>query len=121
MNAPEQDLRGETALCLMALLTWGEFHGGSPALIDGTIARFIAAPGPADPQISRAIANTRSALARHLEHGGHTPTWLPASVLALLQEPTTAKSSENRTEERTKEHHEEHQNHRRNRGQARGI
>jgi len=87
MTAFEEDLRGETALCLMALFCWIEHHGGRTVLIDGTIERFITAGKPHDPQISRAITNTRRALARHLQHGGHAPAWLPESIISLLKEP----------------------------------
>ena len=85
-RAADADLRGEVALCLMALLTWGESHGGLTPLIDGTVARFIAAPGPADPAITRAIDHTRAALARYVATGAAVPAWLPPSVLALLTE-----------------------------------
>jgi hypothetical protein len=86
MTAAESDLRGEVALAIMALMTWAEFHGGLSPLIDGTVERFINAGKP-DAGISRAITNTRRAIARYLEHGRRTPAWLPASVLALLKEP----------------------------------
>lgn len=89
----ESDLRGETAVCLMALMTWAEFHGGRTALIDGTIERFVTAGKPADPQITRAITNTRSALARYLERNGTAPAWLPASVLELINTPWCAADS----------------------------
>ena len=82
MTAAESDLRGEVALAIMALMTWAEFHGGLSPLIDGTVERFINAGKP-DAGISRAITNTRRAIARYLEHGRRTP----ASVLALLKEP----------------------------------
>jgi hypothetical protein len=86
MTAAESDLRGEVALAIMALMTWAEFHGGLSPLIDGTVERFINAGKP-DAGISRAITNTRRAIARYLEHGGRAPEWLPASVLTLLKEP----------------------------------
>jgi hypothetical protein len=86
MNAAETDLRGEVALAIMALMTWAEFHGGLSPLIDGTVERFINAGKP-DAGISRAITNTRRAIARYLEHGGRTPAWVPVSVANLLKEP----------------------------------
>jgi len=89
MKASESDLRGETALCLMALMSWIEFHGGRTALIDDTVERFVTAAQPADPAITRAITNTRQALARYLATGAAVPRWLPPSVLALLKEPST--------------------------------
>jgi len=85
LTGTEQDLRGEVALCLMALLSWAEFHGGLTPLIDGTVERFITAGRPADPGITRAIANTRSALARYVANGGHIPSWFPPSLTALLE------------------------------------
>jgi hypothetical protein len=90
MTAAESDLRGETALAIMALLTWAEFHGGITPIIDGTVERFITAGKPHDAGINRAIANTRSALARYIANGGRTPAWLPASVLSLVNEPWCA-------------------------------
>jgi len=90
MSAAEQDLRGDTAIAIMALLTWAEFHGGRTALIDGTIERFVTAGGDRDPQISRALANAKSSLARYLQHQKAPPKWLPASVLALINEPWCA-------------------------------
>jgi len=82
--ALEQDLHSQVAICLMALFCWVEFHGGRTALIDDTIERFIAAGGTPDPQISRAIANTRSVLARYLASGSDVPAWLPESIVNLL-------------------------------------
>jgi hypothetical protein len=64
--ALEQDLHGEVAICLAALLTWAEFHGGRTALIDGTISRFVCAGRPHDHGIDRAITTTSRALARYL-------------------------------------------------------
>jgi hypothetical protein len=87
--ALEEDLRGETALCLMALFSWSEFHGGLAPWIDRTVEKFLTVGQPADPQITRAITNTRRALARYLATGAAVPRWLPASVLALLKEPPT--------------------------------
>ncbi len=43
---------------------------------------------PADPGISRAIANTRKALARYVGNGGHVPAWFPPSLVHLLEAPT---------------------------------
>jgi hypothetical protein len=86
----EQDLRGETALCLMALYCWVEHHGGRTALIGDTIARFITAGGTPDPQISRAIANTRRALARYLERNNAAPAWLPQSLIDLIAADNSA-------------------------------
>jgi hypothetical protein len=98
MTTAETDLRGEVALCLMALLTWAEFHGGITPIIGGTVERFITAGKPADPGISRAINNTRRALAYHLEHGGRTPTkWPP---IELPQFRAIRNSNEQRTERR---------------------
>jgi hypothetical protein len=87
MTAAEQDLRGEICLSILAFLTFAEFHGGSAPLIDGTIDKWLCAGRPHDPQIARALTNTRRALAHYLEHGGRTPAWLPASVANLLKEP----------------------------------
>jgi hypothetical protein len=90
MTAAEEDLRGEVALCLMALLTWAEFHGGLTPLIDGTVERFITAGKPADPSITRAVANTRKALGNYLKHSSTAPAWLPQSIVDLLQETPIA-------------------------------
>ena len=89
-GALESDLHGQVAICLMALLSWAEFHGGRTALIDGTVERFVTAGKPADPQISRAIEHTSRALARYLERNTAAPAWLPPTILALLQETPIA-------------------------------
>lgn len=86
MSAAEQDLHGQVAICLMALFCWIEHHGGRTVLIDGTVERFIAAGGTSDPQISRAISNTRAVLARYVASGTAVPAWLPQSIVNLLKE-----------------------------------
>ena len=86
MNAAESDLRGEVALAIMAFLTWAEFHGGAGTLLDGTVDRWLCAARPYDPQIARALANTRAALARYLARSGRAPEWLPASLAALIED-----------------------------------
>jgi hypothetical protein len=78
MNASEEVLRGETALCLMALL------------IDGTVERFVTV-GQSDPQVGRAIEHTRAALAR-FAGGAKVPAWLPQSIVTLLQETKNPQS-----------------------------
>lgn len=89
MTAAEYDLRGEVALTIMALLTWAQFHGGATSLLDGTVDRWLCAGRPHDPQIARALTNTRAALARFVAHGGKVPEWIPAPLVALIQaEPT---------------------------------
>jgi hypothetical protein len=85
MNAAESDLRGEVALAIMAFLTWAQFHGGVTPLLDGTVDRWLCAGRPHDPQIARALTNTREALARYLAGGGRVPQWLPASLAMLIQ------------------------------------
>jgi hypothetical protein len=90
MSEAEQDLRSDVAVCLMALFSWVEFHGGRTVLIDDTIARFICAGRPADTGITRAFGNARSSLARYLQHQKAPPSWLPASVLALINTPWCA-------------------------------
>ena len=94
MTAAEQDLHGQVAICLMALLSWAEFHGGRTALIDDTISRFVCAGRPHDAGIDRAFSHTRIALARYLEHCARPPAWLPPSVLALLKAPVEAHRSD---------------------------
>jgi hypothetical protein len=79
MNASEEVLRGETALCLMALL------------IDGTVERFVTV-GQSDPQVGRAIEHTRAALARYIAGGAKVPAWLPQSIVTLLQETKNPQS-----------------------------
>lgn len=86
MNAAEADLRGEVALVVMALLTWAQFHGGATSLLDGTVDRWLCAGRPCDPQIARALTNTRTALARYLACGGRVPQWLPVSLIALIED-----------------------------------
>ena len=90
MTAAEQDLRGDVAICLMALFSWVEFHGGRTVLIDDTIERFITAGGSADLSITRAIGTARSSLARYLQFQKVPPAWLPASVLAIINTPWCA-------------------------------
>lgn len=58
-------LGGEVALAIMAYLTWAEFHGGATPLLDGTVDRWLCAGRPYDPQIARALTNTRNALGRY--------------------------------------------------------
>jgi hypothetical protein len=87
--AIEQDLRGETCLAILALLTWAEFHGGRTALIDDTIERFVTVGCPADHGITRALANTKRALARYLAGGCHVPAWMPAKLLETIEATDT--------------------------------
>jgi hypothetical protein len=90
MTAAEEDLRGETALAVMAYLTWAQFHGGAAPLLDGTVDRWLCVGRPYDPQIARALTNTRRALARYLERAGHSPEWIPSSLLeAINAKPET--------------------------------
>jgi hypothetical protein len=90
MSADEQDLRGEVALTLMALMSWAEmFRGGCRMLLDGSVAAWLEAGRPSDPQFARALTNTRRALARYVAHGGQVPVWVPASLLSLLKEQRT--------------------------------
>jgi hypothetical protein len=50
---------------------------------------WLCAGRPHDPQIARALTNTRAALARFVAHGGEVPEWIPPSLVALIQaEPT---------------------------------
>jgi hypothetical protein len=88
--ALEQDLHGEVAVCLAALFSWAEFHGGRTALIDGTISRFICAGRPHDHGIDRAIEHTRRALTRHLERNNAAPAWLPQSIITLITADNSA-------------------------------
>jgi hypothetical protein len=85
-GALESDLRGETCLAVLAFLTWAQFHGGATPLLDGTVDRWLCAGRPYDPQIARALTNTRRALARYLEHAGHSPEWVPTSLLEAINE-----------------------------------
>ena len=89
MTAAESDLRGEVALAVMAYLTWAEFHGGATPLLNGTVDRWLTAGKPDDPQIARALTNTRRALDRYVGHSGRTPEWFPASLLEALNAPCT--------------------------------
>ena len=86
MNAAESDLRSDTCIAVMALMTWAEFHGGRDALIGNTIERFVAAGGPDDPGITRALVKVRSHIARYIEQGGAVPSWFPPSLLALIRD-----------------------------------
>jgi hypothetical protein len=90
MNAAEQDLRGEICLAILAFLAFAEFHGGAAPLLDGTIDRWLCAGKPADPQIARALRNTRRVLNHYIASGGRIPAWVPASLLAALKEPSSA-------------------------------
>ena len=89
MTTAETDLHGEIALAIMAFLTWAQFHGGATRLLDGTVDRWLCAGRPYDPQIARALTNTRAALARYLVRGGRLPEWLPTSLVEALKEPGT--------------------------------
>ena len=85
--ALEQDLRGDTALAILAYLAWSDAHGGTKQLLDGSVAAWLTSGKPDDPQISRSLVKLRSQLARHVDHGGHVPEWFPASLLKALGEP----------------------------------
>jgi hypothetical protein len=86
----ESDLRGETALAIMAYLTWSQFHGGATPLLDGTVDRWICAGRPADPQIARSLVKLRSMLAYFIDHGGAVPSWFPPSLLEAIGTPWCA-------------------------------
>jgi len=77
------------ALAILAFLTFAVFHGGAAPLLDGTIDRWLTAGKPCDPQIARALTNTRRALARYVGSVGRVPEWLPASLLEALKEPSS--------------------------------
>ena len=102
MTALEQDLRGDTALAILAYLAWSEAHSDAAKMLDGSIAAWLTAGKPDDPGIGRALVKLRSQLARYVDRGGHVPGWFPASLLKALGEPCCvrdlAPSSADRTD-----------------------
>jgi hypothetical protein len=89
MTAAEEILRGETALAIMAFLSWAEmYRGGARVVLDGAISSWVTVGRPADLQIARALDHTRAALGRYLASGAKVPAWLPESIIALLKEHT---------------------------------
>ena len=91
MNAAEQDLRGEVALAIMAMLTWSEAHGGTKMLLDGSVSKWLTTGRPDVPGIARALKKLRYQLAQFIARGGHVPAWFPASLLKALGEPCCAR------------------------------
>jgi len=91
MTALEQDLRGEVALAIMAMLAWSEAHGGTQMLLDGSVSKWLTSGKPDDPGIGRALVKLRSQLGRFVGSGGHVPPWFPASLLKALGEPCCAR------------------------------
>jgi hypothetical protein len=83
----ECDLRGDTALAIMAMLSWSEAHGGTKMLLDGSVSKWLTSGKPDDPGIARALVKLRCQLARYVDRGGHVPEWFPASLLKALGEP----------------------------------
>jgi hypothetical protein len=90
MTAAESDLRGEVALAILAWLAWSDSHCDASKMLDGSIASWLTAGKPADPGISRALVKLRSHIARYVDHGGHVPEWIPASLLKAIGEPWCA-------------------------------
>jgi hypothetical protein len=84
MNSAEQDLRGDTALAILAYLAWSDAHCDARKMLDGSIAAWLTAGRPDDPGIGRALVKLRSQLARYVDHGGHVPEWFPPSLLKAL-------------------------------------
>jgi hypothetical protein len=93
-SVAEQDLRGDVAVCLMALISWAERTGGLTPLIDGTVERFLCSGRPCDPGISQAIDRARLSLGKYIANGGNVPSWLPASVLGLLTDSVAHEATE---------------------------
>jgi hypothetical protein len=88
--ALEQDLRGDTALAILAYLAWSDAHGGTKQLLDGSVAAWLTSGKPDDPQISRSLTKLRTQLARYVAQGGHVPGWFPPKLLEALGEPRCA-------------------------------
>jgi hypothetical protein len=84
--ALESDLRGDTALAILAYLAWSDGHCDARKMLDGSIGAWLTAGRPDEPQISRSLAKLRSQLARYVDHGGAVPSWFPASLLKALRE-----------------------------------
>jgi hypothetical protein len=91
MNAAEQDLRGDTTLAILAYLAWSDGHCDARRMLDGSIAAWLTAGRPDDPGIARALKKLRSQLAQFVAHGGHVPSWFPASLLKAIGEPCCAR------------------------------
>jgi hypothetical protein len=85
-GALESDLRGEVCLAILAWLAWADAHSDARKMLDGSIAAWLTAGRPDDPQISRSLAKLRSQLAQFIAHGGHVPAWFPASLLEAINE-----------------------------------
>ena len=86
----ESDLRGETALAILAYLAWADGHSDARRMLNGSIAAWLTAGKPDDPQIARALIKLRSQLARFIDHGGAVPSWFPPSLLEAIGEPWCA-------------------------------
>ena len=86
-GALEQDLRGDTALAILAYLAWSDGHSDARKMLDGSIAAWLTAGRPDDPQILRSLVKLRGHLARYIDRSGHVPQWFPASLLKALGKP----------------------------------
>jgi hypothetical protein len=89
-GALEQDLRGDTALAILAYLAWADSHCDARKMLDGSISAWLTAGKPDDPQISRSLVKLRSQLACYVDHGGAVPSWFPSSLLKAIGEPWCA-------------------------------
>jgi len=86
MNSAEQDLRGDTALAIMAYLAWSDSHCDARKMLDGSISAWLTAGRPDDPQISRSLVKLRSMLAHFIDRGGAVPTWFPPKLLDAINQ-----------------------------------
>lgn len=87
MSAAESDLRGDTALAILAFLAYSDAHCDARKMLDGSIAAWLTAGKPDDSQISRSLVKLSTQLARYVDRGGRVPEWFPKSLLAALGEP----------------------------------
>jgi len=86
MNAAEQDVHTHLTLMVLAFDCWAiETLGRSQNSLDKNIDAWIADGKPPHPMVTRVVARMREYVARL----GTAPA-LPASVLALLKEPSSA-------------------------------
>jgi hypothetical protein len=84
VNNLDSDLRGDTALAILAYLAWSDGHGDARKMLDGSISAWLTAGRPDDPQIARALGKLRSQIARYVDRGGHVPEWFPKSLLEAI-------------------------------------
>ena len=84
----EADARGAVTLCILALRSWGEYHGGLTPTIAGVVERYLEHNDP-DIGVTRTADKLRALLARY----DSPPAWIPESLVTLLRSvPSTVRN-----------------------------